>query len=112
MTAYAIANGPCEGLVEALRAEFGAVLAQRIIEAEALDFLWQARTAERYLGQHFGPDIDGAGELSRIAIAAFLDGSWHVAVCLADGDGDAAALLWRRDCGSREAAWAAFERAV
>ena len=34
-------------------AEFGAVLAARIMEAEAVDFLWDARVKERYLGQHF-----------------------------------------------------------
>jgi hypothetical protein len=33
-------------------------------------------------------------------------------VCLVDGDGDAAALLWERRCDHREEARAAFERAV
>jgi hypothetical protein len=41
----------CDAAVDALRAEFGAVLAERIIEAEAVDFLWESRVAERYLGQ-------------------------------------------------------------
>ena len=49
----AIGSGACEGLVDALRAEFGVVLAARILEAEELDFLWDARVSERYLGQHF-----------------------------------------------------------
>ena len=48
----AIANGRCEALVEGLRAEFGAILADRILEAEAADYLWEARLKERYLGQH------------------------------------------------------------
>ncbi|WP_156457600.1 hypothetical protein [Altererythrobacter sp. Root672] len=109
-------SGACEGLVDALRAEFGAVLAARILEAEALDFLWDARISERYLGQHFGWDFeycdDGETDLSRVAILSFLDGSWHAALCLADGDGAAVALLWQHRCDRREDALAAFERAV
>lgn len=112
----AIRSGACEGRVEALRAEFGAVLAARIMEAEALDFLWEARVQERYLGQHFGQDFgpgdDDEGELSRIAIMSLFDGSWHVAMCLVDGDAEAVALLWRQGCDRREEAQAAFERAV
>ena len=108
----AIGSGACEGLVDALRAEFGAVMAARILEAEELDFLWDARVSERYLGQHFGPECDDAIELSRIAIVSFLDGSWHAAVCLADGDGDARALLWEQRCGDRAEALAAYERAA
>jgi hypothetical protein len=108
----AIGSGACEGLVDALRAEFGAVLAARILEAEELDFLWDARVLERYLGQHFGVECDDGIELSRVAIMSVLDGAWHVAVCLIDGDGDASALLWDRCCDGREEALAAFERAV
>ena len=71
----ALDRGACDGLVDALRAEFGAVLAARILEAEALDFLWESRLAERYCGQHSGPDIefadDGETELSRVAIVSW-----------------------------------------
>ncbi len=60
--------GPgCDAAVDALRAEFGAVLAERIFEAEAVDFLWEARVRERYLGQQIGwgfDDEDGSQELS------------------------------------------------
>lgn len=112
----AIVGGACEGLVDALRAEFGVVLAARILEAEELDFLWDARVAERYLGQHYGPEIgledDGEGELSRVAIVSFFDGLWRAAVCVADGDGEAVALLWERCCEGRDEALAAYERAV
>jgi hypothetical protein len=111
-----IGSGACDGLVDALRAEFGAVLAARIVEAEEVDFLWDARVSERYLGQHFGVEVghgnDEDGELSRIAIMSLFDGSWHVALCLVDGDGEAVALLWRHGCERREEAQAAFERAV
>lgn len=108
----AIGFGACEARVDALRAEFGAVLAARILEAEELDFLWDARVSERYLGQHFGVECEDGTELSRIAILSFFDGAWHVAVCLADGDGDVAALLWEQRCDQREEALAVFERAL
>ena len=84
------ANARCDALVEDLRAEFGAILADRILEAEAADYLWEARVRERYLGQHldvgFG-DFGGERELSRIAILSFLGGLWHTASCLVDGEG-------------------------
>ena len=60
----AMSNGGVRGPDgRAPEAEFGAVLAARIMEAEAADFLWEARVKERYLGQHFDvcfpPDDDG-----------------------------------------------------
>jgi hypothetical protein len=110
-----IGSGARESLVDALRAEFGAVLAARILDAEELDFLWDARVSERYLGQHFGQDLglgnDDGCELSRVAIVSFLDGLWHVGVCVIDGDGNAVALLWQYDCDHFDEAQAAFERA-
>ena len=69
----------CDAAIDALRAEFGAVLAERIIEAEAVDFLWDARVRERYLGQQIGwefDDVDASQELSRVAICSVLDGRW------------------------------------
>ena len=111
----AIANGRCDALVEDLRAEFGAILADRILEAEATDFLWEARVKERYLGQHFDvgfDDDEGERELARIAILSSLGGVWHAAACLVDGDGMAVDLLWKQSFDSREAAEAAFNRAA
>jgi hypothetical protein len=112
----AIGGGAGEGLVDALRAEFGAVLAARIWEAEKLDFLWDARVSERYLGQYFGTEIgfegDWNADFSRLAIMSFVDGVWYAGVCVADGDGGAVALLWARQCDDRGEAQAAFDRAV
>ena len=111
----AIANGRCDALVENLRAEFGAILADRILEAEAADYLWEARLKERYLGQHFDVefgDFQAERELARVAILSFLGGLWYTASCLVDGEGMAVDLLWKRSFDSREAAEEAFDRAA
>ena len=110
MMVSAIGNGRSEAVVDALKAEFGAIMAARIMEAEALDFLWDARVGERYLGQQNALD-DDALELSRVAIMGVLAGQAHVAVCLVDGEGDAVELLWKRKCDCWGEALAAFQRA-
>ena len=115
MTISATASGRCDALVDGLRAEFGAIMAERILEAEAADYLWESRLRERYLGQHldvaFGDD-EAERELARVAILSFLGGIWHAASCLVDGEGIAIDLLWKRSFDSREAAEAAFDRAA
>jgi hypothetical protein len=105
------AAGRCEALVDALRAELGGVLAERVIEAEAADFLWESRLRERYLGQHIAAVRDDSGsseEVSRIAFLSFLDGRWHAGICLVDGEGEAADLLWKRTFQGFEEALNAF----
>lgn len=110
----AISAGRADAVLEALRLEFGGILAGRVLEAEALDFLWEARISERYLGQYLD-DIFGSGapdeELSRVAILSVLDGQWHVASCLIDNEGRAVELLWRRSFGSPFEAESEFVRA-
>jgi len=94
----------CDAAVDALRAEFGAVLAERIIEAEAVDFLWESRVAERYLGQQVGwgfDDEEASQDLSRVAILSALDGRWYASMCLVDGEGAAVELVWKRLFDSR-----------
>ena len=111
----AIPNRRCDMVTDALHAEFGAVLAARIMEAEAADFLWDARIRERYLGQHLDVglgDEDEEMELARIAILSLLGGRWHVAACLVDGEGRAVDLLWKRDFDRVDEAEAAFDRAA
>lgn len=105
-------------LVEGLRLELGcddiAALAERIFEAEKVDFHWQARVRERYLGQAFSADLDdeqGGMDLSRIAILSFLAGRWHAGICLVDGEGCAVDLLWLRSFDRIEDAGDEFERA-
>ena len=91
-----VGTGRCEALVDALRAELGGILAERVIEAEAADFLWESRVRERYLGQHIDAFDDqefSSGEVARIAFLSVLDGCWHAGICLVDGDGAAMELL-------------------
>ena len=108
---YTMSNDGCEAAVEELQAEFGAIVAERIFEAEAADFLWDARVKERYLGQHLVLE-DDAEELSRVAILSVLAGSWHAGVSLVDGEGRPVDLLWKRSFDSRDEAEAAFDRAA
>ena len=115
MTTISAMTHGSEARVEALRTEFGAIMAARIIEAEAADFLWDARVKQRYLGQHFDVGFgfgDDETELSRIAILSLLGGIWHVASCLVDGDGQPVDLLWKQCFGGRDEAQAAFDRAA
>ncbi len=105
-------------LIEGLRSELGcsdiAAIADRMFEAEKVEFHWEARVRERYLGQHFPLDLgdeDAEDELSRIAILSFLGGRWHAGICLVDGEGCAVDLLWLRSFERHEEAAEAFVRA-
>ncbi|NUQ17059.1 MAG: hypothetical protein HOP95_01175 [Sphingomonas sp.] len=105
-------------LVDGLRLEFGCAdvraLAERIFDAEKVEFHWEARVRERYLGQHFPDDFgdeDAGEDLSRMAILSFVAGRWHTGVCLVDGDGCATDLLWLRSFEQRDDAAEAFARA-
>lgn len=100
--------------MDAIRAEFGAVIAERILEAEAADFLWEARVRERYLGQHFDviiDDEDGSQDISRIAFLSLFDGAWYAGIGLVNGEGVAVDLLWKRAFESLVEAELAFDRA-
>lgn len=97
--------------LEALKVQFGAIVASRILEAEAADFHWQARVRERYVGLHPDDDFGSGEELSRIAIVSDLNGHWHAGVCLVDGDGEVEQLLWLRTFSSFEEALSTFDRA-
>jgi hypothetical protein len=111
----AMENGGYEAIVDALRAEFGAILAERILEAEAAEFLWDARVKERYLGQHFDVELsidEDEIELARIAILSSLGGRWHVGSCLVDDDGRPVDLLWKQTFDHQDEAKAAFDCAA
>lgn len=105
-------------LVRELQTEFRCddvgVLADRILEAEAADFHWDARVEERYLGQQFGFDLEAdepGEELSPVAILSFVAKRWHAGVCLVDGEGCVVELLWIRSFDQRDDAWDAYARA-
>lgn len=111
----AINNARCDAVLEGLRAEFGAATAARIMATEMADFLWEARVKEHYLGQHFDVwfgDEEDESELARIAILSLLDGRWHVASCLVDGEGMAVDLLWTQSFDRRDEAETWFECAL
>ena len=99
-------------LVAGLEIEFGrsasGALAQRFLEAEESDFLWEARVSERWLGRYESVDEDEF-ELDRVAITGRLDGRWFVAVTIVDGDGNAQGLMGRRSFRSERQAREAFE---
>lgn len=103
--------GRCDARIDALRAEFGGILADRILEAEAADFLWESRVLERYLGQHVNAipaDESVSEDVSRVAFLSLLDGCWHAGIGLIDGEGAAVDLLWKRKFNGREEAEYAF----
>ena len=104
----------CGTRLDALEAEYGAMIADRIFEAEAADFLWESRIGERYLGQQSGIDLDGDdGDFawSRIALLSRLGGHWHVGLCLVDGEGVPVELVWKRAFECDRDARALFVRA-
>jgi len=98
-------------LVSGLEIEFGhgvgEALAQRFLEAEESDFLWDARLQERWIGAYESADDDET-ELDRVRIFGRLDGSWFVAVMIVDGDGNPHGLMGKREFGRRHQALAAF----
>jgi hypothetical protein len=85
----------------------GAALAQRFLEAEEVDFHWDARIEERWIGAYQCP-VDTETELDRVAIFGNLAGRWFVAVCIVDGDGMAHGMCGLRGFGRRSAASKAF----
>jgi hypothetical protein len=110
----AIGTRLCDQRVEELRSEFGMVLADRIIEAEAIDFLWEARVSERYLGQQYEMDWIGDErdrEISRVAVLSCVAGCWSAGLCLIDGDGAPVELVWKQAFESETAAASAFATA-
>ena len=109
---------PYAWLVASLQMEFESsevcALAARILEGEKAEFHWDARVQERYLGQHLPADLgddEGGEEHARIAILSFLADRWHAGICLVDGNGCAADLLWLRSFDAREDAAETFARA-
>lgn len=101
-------------LIAGLEIEFGRGasegLAHHFLEAEDMDFRWEARQSERWLGSYESMD-DEEFALDRVAICGRLDGAWFVATMIVDGDGQAHGMLGCRTFGSGKSARAALVRA-
>ena len=118
MTMFQTIGAASDRVLETLKAgleiEFGRgagdALAQRFIDAEESDFLWDARADERWLGAWESIDEEDLA-LDRIAIVGRLDGRWFVAVSIVDGDGNPHGLTGRRSFRSEAQARAAFAAA-
>ncbi|WP_245646535.1 hypothetical protein [Sphingomonas soli] len=98
-------------LISGLELEFGRgageALAQRFLAAEEVEFHWDARVEERWIGTFEGLPEDVL-ELDRIRIMGRLDGRWFVAVMIVDGDGNAHGMMGKRVFSSRAYAVRAF----
>jgi hypothetical protein len=98
-------------LIAGLQLEFGddagAALAQRFLGAEELDFAWDARIEERWIGPFLGDDADDI-ELDRVRILGCLEGRWFVATMIVDGEGSPHGMLCKRSFEQRSQALAAF----
>ena len=101
-------------LTAGLEIEFGRGaaegLAHHFLEAEEVDFHWDARVSERWIGAYKAQDDDEL-ELDRVAIMGRLVGRWFVATCIVDGDGNAHGMLGCRNFSSENAARKAFSDA-
>jgi hypothetical protein len=101
-------------LVSGLEIEFGRgageALAHRFLEAEEIDFHWDARAEERWIGIYECADDDDI-ELDRVAIFGRLDGKYFVAAMIVDGDGNPHGMMGKRSFGREQAARAAFAAA-
>lgn len=79
-------------LIAGLEIEFGnraaEGLAHHFLASEEVDFYWDARLSERWLGAYEAADDDDL-ELDRMQIMGHLDGRWFVATCIINGDGNA-----------------------
>lgn len=115
MTQYQPISAAADRVVSALAAgleiEFGRgageALAHRFLEAEDVEFHWDARVQERWIGTYEGTGEDEF-ELDRVRIFGRLDGQWFVAVMIVDGDGNAHGMMGLRNFRRRGDAVRAF----
>jgi len=102
-----VLNALIAGLTLEFGHDAGEGLAQRFLDAEECDFLWDVRISERWVGGWEAESEDGI-ELDRVRILARLDRKWIVATLLVDGDGNPQGLLGRRDFTRRTGAEQAY----
>lgn len=101
-------------LISGLEIEFGSRaaqgLAQHFLDAEEVDFHWDARVSEWWLGAYEAQNDDEI-ELDRIMIRGHLDGRWFVATMIVDGDGNPHGMLGCRNFEDEKSAIEAFDNA-
>jgi hypothetical protein len=114
-TVGAASDRVMEKLIAGLEIEFGRgageALARRFLEAEEMDFRWDARASERWLGAYESVEDEDFG-LDRVAICGRLDGNWFAATMIIDGDGSARGMLGCQSFGSERAAREALAQAL
>ncbi|MES2443968.1 MAG: hypothetical protein V4574_14155 [Pseudomonadota bacterium] len=107
----AAADRVVSALISGLELEFGRgvgeALAHRFLKAEEVEFHWDARVEERWIGSYEGVGEEGI-ELDRVRILGRLDGEWFVAVMIVDGDGNAHGMMGLRNFRRRGDAVRAF----
>jgi hypothetical protein len=107
----AAADRVMAALVSGLEHEFGRgageALAHRFLEAEEMEFHWDARVQERWIGAWWGTGEDGL-ELDTVRVLGRLDGRWFVAVMIVDGEGHAHGMMGKRAFAGVAAARRAF----
>lgn len=98
-------------LVQGLEIEFGRgageALAHRFLEAEEVDFHWDARLQERWIGAYQNLEEEDI-ELDRVRVLGRLDGRWFVAVMIVDGEGKPHGMMGKRGFGRAGDARQAF----
>ena len=113
-TVGAASDRVMEKLIAELEIEFGRgvgeALARRFLEAEEMDFRWDARASERWLGVYENVEEEDF-DLDRVAICGRLDGEWFAATMIVDGEGSARGMLGCRSFGSEMAARTALAQA-
>ena len=87
--------------------EFGTYEVDKIIDAEATDFHWDNRFAERNLGAYEGFD-DGEEDGEIVRIVGFLRSQYYVATCVVDGNRRVRPMLLLTHFDSVESAETAF----
>lgn len=101
-------------LIAGLKIEFGlgadTNLTRHYLQSEEVDFHWDARVSERWLGTYESID-DDVIELDRIAIYGRLDSEWFAAICIIDGDGNPHDMISCRTFDSKVGAKGAYQNA-
>jgi len=100
------------GLVAGLRAEFHSddveLVAAMFLDAEADDFRWDSRVAERGLGPCEDEAENAEVPLDRVAFLGQLAGNWYAATAGIDGEGRLWSLQFCTDHGCYRDAKKAF----